>query len=194
MLVVVTGGSGSGKSEYAESRIVALREQYREENCMDLESDIPTYYIATMHAFDEETIKRIERHRAMRANKRFRTKEQYTSLQKLELKKENNPCMVLLECISNLVANELYQADGCIKNGKDCVSYIQMGILHCLSQTEHMVIVTNEVTSDGLAYDAETLHYSKILGEVNQMLAKMADEVIEVIYGIPVWIKKEKVR
>ena len=47
MLTLVTGGSGSGKSAFAEDRVLSFGEAKR-------------IYIATMHPFDEESHKRIE--------------------------------------------------------------------------------------------------------------------------------------
>ena len=54
MMAVVTGGSGSGKSAFAEDKILSLGQGKR-------------FYIATMHPYDEESYKRVERHRKMRA-------------------------------------------------------------------------------------------------------------------------------
>ena len=54
MLTLVTGGSGSGKSAFAEDRVLSF-------------GDARRIYIATMHPFDEESHKRIERHQKMRA-------------------------------------------------------------------------------------------------------------------------------
>ena len=54
MITLVTGGSGSGKSAYAEEVLTGF-------------GDFPRIYIATMYPFDEESKKRIERHRKMRA-------------------------------------------------------------------------------------------------------------------------------
>ena len=96
MLVVVTGGSGSGKSAFAEDRVLSFGEARR-------------IYIATMQAFDEESHRRIRRHRRMRAGKGFETIERYTELDELILPKN---CVVLLECMSNLVANEMFREDG----------------------------------------------------------------------------------
>ena len=58
-----------------------------------------------------------------------------------------------------------------------------------LSHTEHLVIVTNEIFSDGIEYDPETTRYQQYLGEMNCELAKMADVVVEVGYSIPL-VKK----
>ena len=60
MLALVTGGSGSGKSAWAEDLVLSLGEGRR-------------IYIATMYPFDEESHRRIERHRKMRAGKGFET-------------------------------------------------------------------------------------------------------------------------
>ena len=57
MLIYVYGGSGSGKSAYAEQRIVASGEKKR-------------YYVATMEPFGTEGRRRIARHRALREGKK----------------------------------------------------------------------------------------------------------------------------
>ena len=59
MLAVITGGSGSGKSEYAESVATSLAKRDR----------LPLYYIATMRPFGAEGKWRVERHRKLRAGK-----------------------------------------------------------------------------------------------------------------------------
>ena len=91
MLTLVTGGSGSGKSAFAEDRVLSFGEAKR-------------IYIATMHPFDEESHKRIERHRKMRAGKGFETVECYTGLKKVRLPESDKDRVVLLECMSNLAA------------------------------------------------------------------------------------------
>lgn len=68
MFHVVTGGSGSGKSAFAEQCILDCQGNKR-------------IYIATMYPFDEESHRRIARHRAMRAEKKFTTIERYTDLE-----------------------------------------------------------------------------------------------------------------
>ena len=47
MLVLITGGSGSGKSAYAEDYITKLSKDCRK------------YYIATMQVYDEEGQKKV---------------------------------------------------------------------------------------------------------------------------------------
>ena len=52
--------------------------------------------------------------------------------------------------------------------------------------------MTNEVFSDGIVYDPDTIQYQKQLAKINQVLAAEADEVTEVIYGIPWKLKAKK--
>ena len=96
MIHLVTGGSGSGKSAYAEQCILDFGGTRR-------------VYIATMQPFGAEGQARIARHRKMRAAKQFSTIECYTNLKEVELEPGSD---VLLECMSNLVANEMYMESG----------------------------------------------------------------------------------
>ena len=171
MLTIVTGGSGSGKSAFAEDKVLAFGEAQR-------------VYIATMHPFDEESHKRIERHRKMRAGKGFETVECYTGLKDVRLP---SGCVVLLECMSNLVANEMFEEQGA---HEQTVKDIMSGIDELVRQAAHVVIVTNEIFSDAVVFDKEMASYLEYLGKINQAVALRADEVVEVVYGIPVYQKK----
>ena len=167
MMTLVIGGAASGKSEFAEGFVLNAGNR-------------PRYYIATMQPFDDECRARIHRHREMRAKKQFETVECFVNLERLMLPSKG---VVLLECMSNLVANELYSSDGA---GDTAVESIQRGIQHLKSQCEELVIVSNEVFSGGSDYEGDTLRYLRILAQVNRMLAKEADTVYEVVCGVPV--------
>lgn len=99
MLTLVSGGSASGKSEFAESLVVNSGCENR-------------WYLATMLPYDEECHRRIARHRQMRAKKGFETLEVPYALQQLELNEPMQSGCALLECMSNLVANELFCPQG----------------------------------------------------------------------------------
>ena len=122
----------------------------------------------------------------MRAGKGFETIERYTELDELLIPKD---CVVLLECMSNLVANEMFREGGFYP---EVAEKITEGVKNLLSQAKHVVIVTNEIFSDGILYEEESEQYKKELGQINQKLAEMAEEVVEVVYGIPVWHKGGK--
>lgn len=176
MLTLVTGGSGSGKSAFAEDRVLSFGEAKR-------------IYIATMHPFDEESHKRIERHRKMRAGKGFETAECYTGLKNVVLPECDKGCVVLLECMSNLVANEMFEEQGA---HEQTMQEIMAGVENLLKQAAHVVIVTNEIFSDAVSFDGDMDTYLKYLGKINQEISKKADEVAEVVYGIPVFHKSGK--
>ncbi len=89
----------------------------------------------------------------------------------------------MLECMSNLVANELFDVGG---SDEEICRRILAGIRHLQNQAKHLIIVTNEVFSDGLDYDPETVRYIRLLGRINRLLAERAGQVTEVVYGIPV--------
>ena len=171
MLELVTGGSGSGKSAYAESRICEWNRQ----------DPKPLFYIATMYPYGEETEKKIERHRMLRKGKGFETLEWYTGL-KLHLEEGSlQGSDVLLECMSNLVANEMYMESGA---GCHADQAILEGIQELNRQCANVVIVTNEVFSESVPDSPEMKEYKRILGKINREIAIIADQVTEVIYGI----------
>lgn len=190
MLHLVTGGSGSGKSEYGENWLTGKENKgrdfiQREENYL---------YIATMEPYGEEAKERIKRHRKMRSSKGFLTIECYKDLKKLNAFQETgqNFAGILLECMSNLVANELYLPDGSMRREDLVLEEVLLGVENLKKQTDRLLIVSNEVTSDGIAYPAETRIYQELLGKINQTLAKQADLVTEVVYGIPIKIKESQ--
>lgn len=170
MFHLITGGSGSGKSAYAEEQVLQAGAGKR-------------IYIATMIPYGEDGRQRVDRHRKLRMEKQFETVECYTGLAKLELPPNS---IVLLECMSNLTANELFESNGAKEH---TVEAVIQGVEHLLEQTTQLFVVTNEIFSDGISYDPETQCYLKYLGQINQKLAELADQVTEVVYGIPVTIK-----
>ncbi len=176
-MILITGGSGSGKSEYAEKIAVQLKKSLLTEKMI---------YIATMMPLDNETLKKIERHRKMRYGKGFLTEECYC-VEDIKKKSEMGyfkESIILIECISNLTANEIFS----FKNKNACCD-IANTIKNIKSKCMEIIIVTNEVFSDGAKYSFETLEYMKCLGKINCYMAEIADKVIEVVCGVPIYIK-----
>ena len=174
MIVFVIGGSGSGKSAYAEKRLLAMEAEKK-------------HYIATMRVFDEEGKKRVEKHRIMRREKGFLTIEKPIDLGEIALDAGD---AWMLECVSNLLANEMFTED-CIRDEKETVDKILKDIGSLIEQTADGVIVSNNIFEDGENYDDAMASYIKALGGINQALAAMADEVIEVVVGLPVTLKSQ---
>lgn len=166
MFTLVVGGAASGKSEYAEGRALALPGR--------------RIYLATMHPWDQECRDRIARHRRLRRNKGFETVERYTDLAGADIPPGAN---VLLECMSNLTANELYDPNG---GGEEAVL---RGVEALLDRCGHLTVVTNEVFSSGSAYGEDTLPYLRSLARINRCLAARADTVAEIVCGLPNYLK-----
>lgn len=179
MMTLIMGGSGSGKSAYAENYIASLSEGKKK------------YYIATMQVFDREGQKKIERHRALRSDKGFHTIEQPVAIQNAIEMMESGEKTALLECMSNLTANEMFA--GKMPETEEVVAEkILKGIDALRKELTALVIVSNNVFEDGMGYDETTMEYIRAMGRLNEKLADMADEVVEVVVGIPIIVKSKE--
>ncbi len=172
MVVVVYGGSACGKSAFAEKTVMKLSGENR-------------VYIATMRITDEECVRRVERHRAMRAQKGFSTVEAPRNLAEIVLREVPSGSTVLLECLGNLTANELFAHEG----GGDpeaAVKRVEEGLSALFAKAENAVIVANDVFSDGVEYEALTERYRRCLAEVTRRATARADSVYQMTCGIPI--------
>ena len=170
MLILLTGGAACGKSAYAEK----LTGDYEGKK----------YYIAAMEPFGEEGLKKIARHREMRSTRGLETVERYTDLGNLVLPEKG---LALLECLCNLTANEMFSEKGA---GKDAVGAVLRGIESLKKQTDVLIVVTNEVGAGYDTYGDRTPEYIDNLGIINRAAAEMADQVIELVCGIPVFLRR----
>lgn len=170
MRYLIYGGSGSGKSYLAEQLL---------DSCQD------KIYIATMWPAGQDAARRIAKHQAMRKDKGFATRERYTDLAGLVLEA---PGGILLECLGNLVANEMFSAQGAGAHTREAV---WQGLAHLWRQDCDVVIVSNDVGGDGVEYDPETQAYQQTLAALNRDIASQCQVVVEMVYGIPLVLKGE---
>ncbi len=208
MMYLIIGGSGSGKSAYAEELLFSLPDAGKK------------YYIATMQVCDEESRRRVQKHRKQREGKRFYTIEQPVHVSGALTQMGAGKKSAMLECVSNLVANEMFAKDiyaedmyaddphvedmhtddsdvkeTGLKKSKDCsaeavADKIVDDIMKLHQPLQQLVIVSNNVFEDGVSYDEMTMEYIKTMGIVNQKLAAVSDVVTEVVVGIPVMVKE----
>ena len=171
MFSLITGGSASGKSAFAEDLVMGLPGR--------------RIYLAAMERYGAESLERIEKHRNNREGKQFVTIERTTCLEELDLPADSN---VLLECLGTLTANEMFMPSG---GGPEAVI---RGIDHLLSRCSSLTIVANEVFSGGGSYGEETLRYMRELGRITCLLAARADYVCEIVCGVPNVLKDERGR
>ena len=191
MMMLIVGGSGSGKSSYAEECVGFLSQR----NGSEKKAENQKYYLATMQVFDGdvEAQKKVERHRRLRHNKGYITIEQPTDLHcavaKMNLTGRSGMRTALLECVSNLTVNEMFSGEK--PQLAEQVSAKVIGDIEQLTQSvTHLVVVSSNVFEDGIAYDETTMEYIRAMGIINQRLAAMADRVVEVVAGLPVLCQK----
>ena len=128
MMILITGGSRSGKSSLGERLLSDWNGR--------------KLYLATMMPRGEESARAIERHRVMRAGKGFETVERYTDVGALSLP---DGCGVLLECMGNLLANEMFEAGEPDPCGK-----IIADVRRLSERAGRLIVITNQVDSDGM--------------------------------------------
>ena len=212
-LYYITGGAGSGKSEYAEQLAERLH----------TELGGPLYYVATMNPAprDSDAAARIAKHQKRRAGRGYTTLECPTDIAQLrarltkdlnlpdttagallmpatgkasqaesirhssnaaEVRHAASRAVFLLEDLTNLYANEVYGTSGHPHE-------ILAPLLELRQQTGALIIVANELYSDGIDYGPETDRFLRDLAGLAAALSAAADQVTEVVYGIPVQLK-----
>lgn len=169
MLTVIIGGASSGKSAFAEE----LSQKYLGKKI----------YLATMEAYGEESLLKIKKHQEMRVDKGFHTIEKSRNIHDLDEVTSIKDSLVLLECLGNLLANEMFSSS----HPLHCSQKTTRDLLDLESKCKHLVVVTNQIFLEGTFYDPTTEHYRKELGEINLNLCKNADSVVELVYSIPVY-------
>lgn len=163
MIIVVIGTHNSGKSVLAEDLAIRTRDPAR-------------YYLATMEVRDEAGLERVAKHRRQREGKGFVTIERTCDITKaLPEIKDPARSVVLLECMANLVGNEMHRA-GSLEEDR-FAERIMGDILFLASQVHNLIVVTDEYEKEARGYDDETRTYVRLLDLVNAKLMECADVV-----------------
>lgn len=183
-LLLVTGGSRSGKSNFAESLCVSRNNS--------------TGYIATSIPFDDEMKDRVRKHKESRPDI-WSTYEIYKDIYSIIQDMSKNHKTVILDCVTLLVNNLMFDYgidfDNCTPEDVNKMEiYIKDQVeklIFEIKKTElYCVIVTNELGMSLVPDNKLCRVYSDIVGRVNQYIAKNADEVYLVVSGIPMKIKE----
>jgi adenosylcobinamide kinase/adenosylcobinamide-phosphate guanylyltransferase len=181
-LIYVTGGSRSGKSEYAEKLAMAYPS---------------AAYIATAKCCDSEMQERIRRHRARRPEG-WRTIESYADIAE---QLQNVPeSVALIDCITVMVTNLMFDAETDWDNlPQERINEIENMILdkaRSIAEAAHtypadVILVTGELGMGVVPAYALGRIFRDIAGRANQILATAADEAWFVVSGIPMLLKGE---
>jgi adenosylcobinamide kinase/adenosylcobinamide-phosphate guanylyltransferase len=183
VFVFVSGGVRSGKSAWAEEYALALA---------DLASPnaVPLIYLATARVSDQEMRKRVLLHQAARKDKGFETLERDVNITAV-FPRLVPSATVLLECLGTLLANELF-GTGESMDAEETASKIYQELLSLKAQTANLLVVSNDVFSDGVTYNEATENYRRVLGALHARLALEADLAAECVCGLAIIRKGEK--
>lgn len=174
MITLVIGTPDSGKSALAEDLTLRTGAAVR-------------YYLATMKVDDDAAAERVKKHKKQREGKGFLTIECCCGIPgEMKEMKDLSHAAVLLECVSNLVGNEMHdvpeRAELCRK-GPGSEEHFADEVMHDIKilgeRARDLIIVTNEYEADGTGYDDDTRLYVRLLGLVNARLSAYADRIFD---------------
>lgn len=176
-IILITGGSRSGKSAFAQKRAEALSG--------------PRAYIATCPVIDPEMEERIAKHREARRGKGWVTIEETVDLAGV-IRRAGTYRMLLVDCLTLWINNLLYEAEkrGGIFTEEAAANRCRELIDACGAFGGTVIFVTNELGM-GIVPDNETARrFRDIAGRCNQEIAAAADTVTLVVSGIPLHLKR----
>lgn len=166
--VLIIGYPDSGKSALAEKMVTEMSDPDHR------------IYIATMIPYGSEGRARIEKHRRMRAGKGFITIEAPYDIGDAlktvgEARNFNIDDMtVLLECVSNLAANELFERHA---DPDEMIERICEDVRRIAEKARNLIIVSNHFEIEE-SFDDETRRYADALDRLNEKLSLLADNTI----------------
>jgi|CXWL01.1.fsa_nt_gi adenosylcobinamide kinase/adenosylcobinamide-phosphate guanylyltransferase len=168
-LILVTGGASSGKSAFALT--VTGKRGAR-------------IFVATGQPRDAEMAERIRRHQEARGAE-WAVAEVPVALAAWIRRAGSRYGVIVVDCLTLWLSNLL--ARHCDQDAiRRRVETLIEAIRSCGS---HIVLVTNELGSGVVPMHRETRRFRQLAGEVNQQIARAADDVYWVVSGLPVHIK-----
>jgi len=181
-IVLVTGGSRSGKSSFARR----LAES----------TGGPRAFVATCpKGLDREMEQRILRHRRERSRKKWRTIEEPVNLARaLAVNRKYN--VMLVDCLTLWIHNLMHEAEKKRREiTEDDIRKTAIRLLKvCRTRPGMVIFVTNEVGLGIVPANALARRFRDLAGRCNQVVAESADMVVLLVSGIPLTLKDERRR
>jgi len=142
-------------------------------------------FIATARPFDEEMRLKIERHQAERP-KEWRTIEEPLELDRVLTEEAPKNRMLVVDCLTLYTANLLEAERGNLAAIEERLQRLYAALR---SAPCSVALVSNEVGSGIVPPYPEGRRYRDLLGEINQGVASIADNVLLMIAGLPLVLK-----
>lgn len=176
-IVLVTGGSRSGKSEFARNLAEAVPGR--------------RVFVATCPVVDEEMRDRIEKHKKDRSKSHWETIEEPLEVSRVLLESAGFS-VFLVDCLTLWINNLMYRAqkEGATFSEEEAVEKCAELLAGCSKRDSTVIFVTNEVGSGIVPENATARLYRDIVGRCNQIIAQAAAEVYLVVCGLPITLKK----
>ena len=170
MVTFVLGGVRSGKSRFAQQ----------------VASTFPkVIFIATAKPSDAGMRMRIERHRQSRP-RQWETREVPLSLDAAISELRDGDQLAIVDCLTVYLANVMGEARG----ADEMIERYLHGLCSALAQTRSPVVVVSNEVGSGVHPPTELgRRYCDLLGELNQRVAALADNVVLMVAGVPLAIK-----
>ena len=191
-IILITGGERSGKSRHAEALALSI-------------ASCPVY-VATARVWDEEFRERIRIHRERRGVQ-WENIEEEKYLSRLDVTGR----VVLVDCLTLWCTNFFFDrvgdagpvSDNGMEDVTDCalqaaesvkmnsaiLQEMEEELTRFTAQDATFIFVTNEIGMGGTPANIVQRRFTDLLGWLNQFVARMADEVVLMVSGIPVKIK-----
>jgi adenosylcobinamide kinase/adenosylcobinamide-phosphate guanylyltransferase len=176
-IILITGGTRSGKSEHARKTAEALPG--------------PRAFVATCVATDEEMRQRISKHQQKRLTAGWYTIDAPLELANT-LQKSDDFEVILVDCLTLWISNLMYEA----REQEDGLSEEYVAgkaaelVKVCSGRRGTVIFVTNEVGSGIVPENSLSRRYRDLVGRCNQIIAEGADEVTLVACGLPLNLKR----
>jgi adenosylcobinamide kinase/adenosylcobinamide-phosphate guanylyltransferase len=174
-ITLVLGGAQSGKSHYAQQ--VASQFEH-------------VTFIATGRPTDAEMREKIARHRRKRPMA-WRTVEAPRDLKEAIRSESQKADAILIDCLTVYVANVMGSR---MKSKIDPEKYIDALCDAIRTSRAAVIVVSNEVGSGVVPAYRSGRIYRDFLGQLNQKIAEIADNVVLMIAGLPVTVKGSRTR
>ena len=175
-IVLVLGGTKTGKTTFAENRAREISEK----------QEIPVYYIATARAIDEEMVKRISKHRKKRPD-HWITIEEPIHVSSVLGPLRDKKTVIILDCLTLLLTNLLYEkGDSCTRDEAETLvfSEIERIIMETSNWENELIIISNQVENGLVSEHSWARMFQDIAGIAHQKLAAAAEQVYMMNAGL----------